>query len=178
MRISDEIAIDSLDIGLLHRLASDRLDMLSYGSTLPLTRMMPPPVSDQTDYLILQIEARIDTVARLREEGLISSGEMITAFSNLRSSIDTYFLLETIKSETHFSGVLWSVRWPLEADRIQPHLDSIKTVVLESLRNSGAENEEGYSVLLEDLENMEQSISNVQERLPALHDLLLNLELL
>ncbi len=177
MRISEEIGIDSLDIRLLYRLASDRLLFLSYGSVLSMTRMMPPPVSDQTDDLLPQIEARIDTVVRLREDGLISSGEMITAFSNLRSSIDLYYLLETINSETRYSGVLWTVRWPMEVDRIQPHLDSIKTSVMESLRNAGSENEEGYSVMLEDLRNMEQSINNVQDRLPALHDLLLDLEL-
>ncbi len=177
MRIADEITIDSLDIVLLHRLASDRLDILAYGSALPMTRMMLPPISDQTDDLLPQIEARIDTVVRLREDGLISSGEMITTFSNLRSSIDLYYLLETINSETGYSGVLWTVRWPMEVDRIQPYLDSIKTSVMESLRNAGSENEEGYSVMLEDLRNMEQSISNVQDRLPALHDLLLDLEL-
>jgi len=177
MGISDEIGIDSLDIRLLHGLATDRLTLLFYGSIMPLTRMAPPPVSDQADYLVSQIEARIDTVVLLREEGLISSGEMVTAFSNLRSHIDTYFLLETISYETLYSSVLWSVRWPLEADLIQPHFDSIKTAVLDSLRDSGAENEERYGELLEELENMDKSLSNARDRLPALHDLLLDLEL-
>ena len=177
MRISDEIGIDSLDIRLLHRLATDRLTMLSYGSVMPLTRMMPPPVSDQTDYLVPQIEARIDTVAYLRKEGLISSEEMVTAFSNLRSSIDAYFLLETINYGTRYTGVLWSVRWPLEADLIQPHFDSIRTAVLDSLQDSGAENEERYNEILVELESMEKSLSNARDRLPALHDLLLDLEL-
>lgn len=177
MRISGEIGIDSLDIRLLHRLASDRLMLLSYGSVLSLTRMMPPPVSDQADYLIPQIEARIDTVTRLRNEGLISSEEMITAFSNLRSSIDTYFLLETISNGIGYSGVLWPVRWPLEADMIPPYLDSIKIAVLDSLQNSGIENEERYDELLEELESMEKSVLYAWDRLPALHDLLIDLEL-
>lgn len=177
MGISDEIGIDSLDIRLLHGLATDRLTSLFYGSITALTRMAPPPVSDQTDYLVSQIEARIDTVVRLRNEGLISSGEMVTAFSNLRSSIDTYFLLETINYGTRYSGVLWSVRWPLEADHIQPHFDSIKTAVLDSLQDSGAENEERYNEILVELEDMEESISYAQDRLPALHDLILDLEL-
>ncbi|MCD4776014.1 MAG: hypothetical protein K8S15_08200 [Candidatus Aegiribacteria sp.] len=177
MGIAEEIGIDSLDIGLLHKLATDRLTFLSYGSMFSLTRMMPPPVSEQTDYLVSQIEARLDTVIRLREEGLISSGEMITAFSNLRSSIDTYFLLETVSERVGYAGVLWSVRWPLEADLIPPYLDSIKTAVLDSLENSGVNNEEERCVLLEDLEDMERSISRTRDRLPALHDLLLDLEL-
>ncbi len=177
MRIADEIGIDSLDIRLLHTLANDRLMLLFYGSITALTRLMPPPVSDQTDYLVSQIEARIDTVIRLKEEGLISSGEMITAFSNLRSSIDTYFLLETVSERVNYAGVLWSVRWPLEADLIPHYLDSIKTSVLDSLENSGVKSEEEYSVLLEDLEDMERSISRTRDRLPALHDLLLDLEL-
>lgn len=177
MRISEEIGIDSLDIRLLYRLASDRLLLLSYGSTMPLTRMIPPPVSDQADYLISHIETRIDTVARLREEGLISSEEMVTAFSNLRSSLDTYFLLETINYETRYTGALWSVEWPLEADLIQPHFDSVKTAILDSFRDSAEENEERYDELVEEFESMEESISEVQNRLPALHDLLLDLEL-
>ncbi len=177
MSISGEIGIDSLDIHLLHRLATDRLTSLFYGSIMPLTRMAPPPVSDQADYLVPQIEARIDTVTRLRAEGLISSEEMVTAFSNLRSHIDTYFLLETISYGTRYSGVLWSVRWPLEADLIQPHFDSIRTAVLDSLQDSGVENEERYNEIFVELENMEKSISDVQDRLPALHDLLLDLEL-
>ncbi len=177
MSISDEIGIDSLDIRLLHRLAFDRLDILSYGSGMPLTRMMPPPVSDQTDNLIYHIEARIDTVTRLREDGLISSEEMITAYSNLRYSIDTYYLLETISYGTRYTGVLWSIEWPLETERIQPYLDSTKTAILDNLRDLGSENGEQYAQLLEEFENMEQSLSRVQDRLPALHDLLLDLEL-
>ena len=176
MRISDEIGIDSLDVGFLHTLATDRLTLLSYGSIVALTRMMPPPVSEQTDYLVSQIEARLNTVIRLKEDDLISSGEMITAFSNLTSAVDTYFLLETVSERVGYAGVLWSVRWPLEADLIPPYLDSIKTSVLDSLENSGVGNEEEYSVLLEDLEDMERSINRTRNRLPALHDLLLDLE--
>ncbi|MCD4700253.1 MAG: hypothetical protein K8S24_00200 [Candidatus Aegiribacteria sp.] len=177
MGISDEIGIDSLEVRLRHGLATDRLTSLFYGSIMPLTRMAPPPVSDQTDYLVPQIEARIDTVVRLREEGLISSEEMVTAFSNLRSHIDTYFLLETINFGTRYSGVLWSVRWPMEADLIRPHFDSIRTAVLDSLQDCGAENEERYNEILAELENMEKSIGYAQDRLPALHDLILDLEL-
>ncbi len=177
MMISEEIGIDSLEIRLLHSLASDRLMLLSYGSVMSLTRMMPPPVADQTDDLVPQIEARIGTVARLREDGLISSEEMITAFRNLKSSIDSYFLLETIRGETNYSGVLWSTRWPLEVDSIQSYLDSIKTTLLQSLSDSGTPNSEGYRLVLEDLENMERSISDVKDMLPGLHDLLLDLEL-
>ena len=177
MRISDEIGIDSLDIRLLHRLASDRLDILSYGTRMPFTRMMPPPVSDQTGFLIPQIEARIDTVAALRAQGLLSSAEMLAAFSNLRSLIDTYFLLETINYGTRYTGALWSIEWPLDADRILPYLDSTRTAILDNLRDLGAEDGEQYAGLLEEFENMEQSITQVRERLPALHDLLLDLEL-
>jgi len=177
MLISDEIGIDSLDIRLLHRLATDRLTLLSYGSVIPLTRMMPPPVSDQTDFLVPQIEARIDTVAFLREEGLISSGEMVTAFRNLRSLVDTYFLLETINYGTRYTDALWSIEWPLDADRILPYLDSTRIAILDDMRDLGEENGEQYAGLLEEFENMEQSITQVRERLPALHDLLLDLEL-
>lgn len=177
LMISEEIGIDSVDIRLLHSLAFNRLDMLSYGSIMPFTRMMPPPISDQTNYLLSQIEARIDTVARLREEGLISSGEMITAFGNLRSSIDAYFLLETINYGTRYTGALWSIEWPLEADRILPYFDSTKTAILDNLRDLGVENGEQYAQLLEEFENIEQSLNSVQDRLPALHDLLLDLEL-
>ncbi|MEN8209574.1 MAG: hypothetical protein ABFR50_10035 [Candidatus Fermentibacteria bacterium] len=174
--ISDEIGIDSLDIVLLHRLALNRLDMLSYGSVMPFTRMMPPPVSEQTDYLLSRIEAGIDTVALLKKEGLISTREMITAFANLRSSIDTYFLLETISHGSTYTGALWSIEWPLETDRILPFLDSTRTAILNDLRDLGEDKGEQYAELLEEFEIIEQSICIVQNRLSCLHGLLIDLE--
>jgi hypothetical protein len=175
MQITEETGIDSLDISLLHRLTSDRLTFLSYGSMLPLTRMMPPPVSDQTDEIVSQIEARIDTVIRLRNDGLISSEEMETAFDNLRSSLDSYCLLEAISDETGYSGILWSVRWPAEPQQIPVCLDSIRNSVLNNLETAAEDTEEMYVLQLEELDKVESALARTRERLPALHDLLLDL---
>jgi len=177
MSVSGEIGIDSLDIRLLHRLASDRLSFLSWGTAMPLTRMMPPPVSDQTDDLIPEIEARIDTVLRLRENDLISSDEMVSAFNNLRSTIDTYFLLETVSDEIGYSGVLWSIRWPGEPDRIPVYLDSLKRATLADLENASEEYAAIYTEQLDELDRIESSLNRTRSRLPALHDLLIDLEL-
>ncbi len=177
LEISDEIGIDSLDIRLLRRLASDRLTFLSYGMMMPLTRMMPPPVSDQTDNLLPEIEARIDALMLLRESELISSDEMTAAFTNLRTTIDTYYILETIRREIGYSGLLWSVRWPLEPHQIQFHLDSIQSAVLGSLNRSSGDMEEYNIEQLDELDRIQSSLLFTLDRLPALHDLLMDLEL-
>ena len=114
--ISEEIGIDSVELALLETVSFARLDYLSYGSQLMLTRMMPPPVSEQTDELLPQIETRIDTVIKLRESGLIDNEEMTIAFENLISCIDTYCVLRIISRGTFYSSPAWSFRWPEEVN--------------------------------------------------------------
>ena len=128
--VSEEAGIDSVELSLLETLTFARLDYLSYGSQLLLTRMIPPPVSEQTDSLLPQIEARIDTVTKLRKCGLINREEMTTAFDNMISCIDTYCVLTMISRGMIYSSPAWYSRWPEEVSEIQTAFDSIRTASL------------------------------------------------
>lgn len=176
--VSRELGISQLELTLLERLARDRLDLLSYGMLLPMTRMMPPPVSDQTGSIISLIEARAGAVARLRGEGLLSVREMMAAFDSLRSSAELYFMLEAINSETRYSGVLWYASWPMDTERIPQFLDSIRVSMVEELSSSEDPDEELIRTVIEEFDAIESVISKTRQSLPALGELLLALELL
>lgn len=175
--ISEEAGIDSVELALLETLTYARLDYLSYGSQLLLTRMMPPPVSEQTDSLLPQIEARIDTVTKLRECGLISREEMTTAFENMISCIDTYCVLEMISRGMFYTSPAWYSRWPEEVSEIQTAFDSIRTASLAEIEKNGEAYEGQYQTALEALDSLEDAMHLTISGLPALNDLLLDLEL-
>jgi hypothetical protein len=175
--VSEEAGIDSVELALLETLTFARLDYLSYGSQLLLTRMVPPPVSEQTDSLLPQIEARIDTVIKLRESGLISKEEMTTAFENMISCIDTYCVLEVISRGVFYSSPAWSVRWPEEVSEIQTSFDNIRTASLNRIENDGEIYEGQYQTTLEAFDSLEDAMHLTIAGLPALNDLLLDLEL-
>lgn len=175
--ISEEAGIDSVELSLLETLTYARLDYLSYGSQLLLTRMMPPPVSDQTDSLLPQIEARIDIVMNLRESGSISGEEMTTAFDNMISSIDTYCVLKMISRGIFYSSPAWYSRWPEEVSEIQAAFDSIRTASLAEIEKSGESYEGQYQEAYDAFLRIENDLKNTFASLPALNDLLLDLEL-
>ena len=175
--ISEELGIDSVELALLETLSFARLDYLSYGSQLMLTRMMPPPVSEQTDDMLLQIEARIDTVIKLRESGLINSEEMTTAFENMISCIDTYCVLRMISRGTFYSSPVWSYRWPEEVSEIRTVFDSLRTSSLAAIELNGEAFEDQYLTTLEAFNDLDYALHLTISRLPSLNDLLLDLEL-
>ncbi|MCK4504398.1 MAG: hypothetical protein KAW14_02175 [Candidatus Aegiribacteria sp.] len=175
--VSEETGIDSVELALLEELSYARLDYLSYGSQLLLTRMMPPPVSEQTDSLLPQIEARIDTVIKLRECGLIGKEEMTIAFENMVSCIDTYCVLEVISRGIFYSSPVWSFRWPEEVSEIQTAFDSIRTASLNRIENDGEIYEGQYQETYDAFIRIENDLHHTITRLPALNDLLLDLEL-
>ena len=175
--VSEEIGIDSVEIALLETLTYARLDYLSYGSQLLLTRMMPPPVSEQTDSLLPQIEARIDTVIKLRESGLINREEMTIAFDNMISCIDTYCVLEMISRGIFYSSPAWSFRWPEEVSEIQAAFDSIRTASFTEIEKNGETYEGQYQETYDAFVRIENDLHHTIAILPALNDLLLDLEL-
>lgn len=175
--ISEEAGIDSVELALLETLTYARLDYLSYGSQLLLTRMMPPPVSEQTDSLLPQIEARIDTVTKLRECGLINREEMTTAFDNMISCIDTYCVLKMISRGIFYSSPAWSFRWPEEVSEIQTAFDSVRTASLTEIDKNGETYEGQYQDTHDAFMRIENDLQNTITRLPALNDLLIDLEL-
>ncbi|MCK4671047.1 MAG: hypothetical protein KAT47_00800 [Candidatus Aegiribacteria sp.] len=175
--VSEEAGIDSVELALLETLTFTRLDYLSYGSQLLLTRMMPPPVSEQTDSLLPQIEARIDTVTKLRECGLIGKEEMTIAFENMISCIDTYCVLDIFNRRIIYSSPAWSFQWPEEVSEIQTAFDSIRTASLAEIEKNGEAYEGEYLTTLEVLDDLEYTMHLTISALPALNDLLLDLEL-
>ncbi|MBN2587598.1 MAG: hypothetical protein JXA64_10100 [Candidatus Fermentibacteraceae bacterium] len=176
--VAEDLGLQELEIRLLRSLAFHRLDYLAYGTSMPMTRMMPPPVSDQTDGLVPVIESRIDAVAELRREGVLTGGEMRAAFTDLRTSMDLYFILESINNQVGYSSVLWMERWPMDADSISVHLDSLRTSMLENINASDEFVEEVRSQLIEEFDSLEDALEETRSRLPVLHDMLMSLELL
>ncbi len=175
--VSEEAGIDSVELALLETLTYARFDYLSYGSQLPLTRMMPPPVSEQTDSLLPQIEARIDIVMKLRESGLISGEEMTAAFDNMISCIDTYCVLEMISKGVLYSSPAWHYRWPEEVSEIQTAFDSVRTASLTEIEKNGETYEGQYQDAYDAFMRIENDLQNTTAGLPALNDLLIDLEL-
>lgn len=175
--VSEEIGIDSVELALLETLTFDRFDHLTYGSRLLLTRMMMPPVSELTDDMLPQIEARIDTVIKLRESGLITGEEMVRAFGNMTSSIDTYCVLEVLERSLIYTSPAWSFSWPEDVPEIEMAFDSIRTASLNRIEQDGEVYEGQYQETYEAFEIIEISLHRTILRLPALNDLLLDLEL-
>ena len=175
--VSEEIGIDSVELALLETLTFDRFDFLSYGSRLLLTRMMMPPVSELTDDMLPQIEARIDTVIKLRESGLITGEEMDRAFGNMTSCVDTYCVLEVLNRSLISTSPAWSFRWPEEVPEIKMAFDSIRTASLVRIKKDGEIYEGQYQETCDAFEIMEDALHRTILRLPALNDLLLDLEL-
>jgi len=175
--VSEEIGIDSVELALLETLTFDRFDFLSYESRLLLTRMMMPPVSELTDDMLPQIEARIDTVIKLRESGLITGEEMDRAFGNMTSCIDTYCVLEVLNRSLIYTSPAWSFLWPEEVPVIKMAFDSIRTASLVRIEKDGEIYEGQYQETCDAFEIMEDALHRTILRLPALNDLLLDLEL-
>jgi hypothetical protein len=178
LSVSGELGLDSTDVGILTELARRRLDLLSYGSSIYLTRMMPPPVTEQIEELLLEMEARIDTVAALREAGVITGAEMEEAFRNLRSSMDLYLLLGAVTGGNSHAYTFGWDRWPEDLAGLEAHLDSLIEAELEMIQEYQGYTEEYRDSLLAEFERMRESLEETRSRLPVIHDLLLSLELL
>lgn len=176
--VGEELGLEETELRLLSRLAWDRLDLLSYGSSLPLTRMMLPPVNDRTDDLVPVIEARIDSIRELREVGILTGPEMQEAFRGLMTTVELYFLLETVSANTGYAGMLWHQNWPMDADSLQGHLDSLRA----SMTSELAMYRDLPPYQLEQLENeflvLEEALAATRERFPVIRDMLISLELI
>ena len=170
--VSEELGLQELEIRLLEILAYDRLDLLSYGTSVPMTRMMPPPVTDQADGLVPVIESRIDTIMELRERGLLDTEESREAFDELRTSAELYFLLHSVNLEAGYTSVLWMERWPMDPALFDSHLDSLRTAFREDFGDQAGEELQG------ELDGIEEALGETRERFPVLRDMLISLELL
>lgn len=175
--VSEEIGIDSVELALLENLTFNRFDYLYYGSNLTLTRLALPPVSEQTDNLLPQIEARIDTVIKLRESGLIASEEMVEAFENMTSCIDAYCVLEVLNRSLIYPSSAWLARWPEDVPEIQIAFDSIRTASLIRIEQDGEAYEGQYQETSDAFKLIETALHRTIPKLSALNDLLLDLEL-
>lgn len=176
--VSEELGLQALEFELLRTLAYRRMDFISYGTSMPLTRMMPPPVYDQTAELVPVIEARIDVLVQLREEGVLTGSEMEEAFSDLRTTIDLFYLLESINRQVDYSSPLWMERWPADQEGISRHIDSLRTAMLDELDVGDAAHGEMREGLILEFDELEEALEKTRARLPVLHDMLLSLELL
>jgi hypothetical protein len=171
------LGIDSLELEAIFRLVDHRIQLLCWGSMLPMTRMMPPPVDSQIDDVLIVIEQRIDAIRELRGQNVLGSSEMRQAFAALTGSVEDYAMLGVVSQSTGYSGALYLATWPVEADLIIAAVDSARTANLDRIALDG----EAYAGELDDtIQCFDQVLSDLdamQTRLPALTELIRDLEL-
>ncbi|OPL18310.1 MAG: hypothetical protein AVO35_05540 [Candidatus Aegiribacteria sp. MLS_C] len=176
--VREELGLGETELRLFSRLARDRLELLSYGVRFPTTRMMPPPVHDQTFDLVPVIEARIDTIRELRQRGLLTGPEMQGAFEALRNAAELYCLLETVNMNTGYDGRLRDQTWPVDADRIQDHLDSLRVSMTSGPAVSRDTPPDDLERIEDEFRRLEESLDDTRARLPLIRDMLISLELI
>lgn len=96
--LPDSFGLDSLHIELLRTICMNRINIFC-GSTLMLTRMMPPPTDYRKEELIVLMEGRIDTLIRLRSSGLINPLETASALRNMFEAADAFWLVDAVSRE-------------------------------------------------------------------------------
>jgi len=171
------LGIDSLELDMLLGLVERRMELLTWGSGIPMTRMMPPPVQDQLDDLAVRLEERIDALRALRDRGVLDGEEIRLAFDSLAADAASWVLLTAVRNGTGTTGVLYFQAWPLEADRILSTADSLTGEALRRIRQEGEAWEGQLEETAADLEALREGLRSTLDRLPALLDLLRDLEL-
>ena len=134
-------------------------------------------MSHQTGNLVNQIDARLDSIARLREAGLLGPEEFEPVFHSLKIALDSYLLLETVNMNAGYSGHLWGVSWPLEYDLITAKLDSAETAIMDLDDTPQAYPDSMRQAMLDEIQHLKQELETTRNMLPAVHDLLIDLEL-
>ncbi len=176
-QVSRELGLDSMEMDFLRSVSLRRLDLLSMGSSVPLTRMAPPPGSYQMEDLLRTMEARIDTVRRLRESGILSGQEMTRAFCSLDSVVRVYFTLSVLDITPSFPRYLWQ-NWPEDLDMLDSHIDSLEDSILREIEASDDYPADYAESMREVFSSLRDSLARARSLLPGLHDLLMNLELI
>ena len=174
-----ELRLDTIEIHVLRNLCENRIDLLSWGSSMPMTRMMPPPISGQVDDVVYRIESRIDLLLDLRERGLIEGPEMTEAFTLLVDEVDLYAALQTVSSDIGYSGYseLWGYWWPEDIDSIAVSIDSLRQQTLASIESAGESYDGQLLEITESFDAVTVNLRSVRSRFPALNELLMDLEL-
>jgi len=170
---ADELGISAPELEFFIRISHDRLQLLSWGNAMPLTRMMPPPISDQKDALLPVIESRIDSISTLRDAGLLSGDELELAVSDLLDSVQLYFLYDAISTSVNYSSFCWSVRWPDDPDGMEATIDSVRSAFSNMELPDSLAGE--YSAQCDSLEAM---LETSRESIPSVREMLLSLELI
>jgi|GEM_PF-1979152 len=171
------LGIDSLELEAVFRLVEHRIQLLCWGSMIPMTRMMPPPVDSQINDILIVIEQRIDAIRELRGQNVLGSSEMRQAFAALTGSLEDYAMLGVVSQSTGYSGALYLATWPVEADRMIAAVDSARTENLERITLSGETYEGERQDVIDSFDQLLSDLRAMQSRLPALTELIRDLEL-
>lgn len=172
-----ELGLDSLELFVLRRLTEDRLDYLSWGTMMPMTRMMPPPISGQIDEVVARLETRIDLVFDLRARGLMGSDEMIDAFGLLSDDVDLYAAQLIVESRAGYGSNFWGIWWPEDLDAMAAMADSLRDETLRGIAESGESYEGQLTEVTEIFDGIISDIEATRARVPVLNELLMDLEL-
>jgi hypothetical protein len=171
------LGIDSLELEAVFRLVDHRIQLLCWGSMIPMTRMMPPPVDSQINDILIVIEHRIDAIRELRGQNVLGSSEMRQAFAALTGSLEDYAMLGVVSQSTGYSGALYLATWPVEGDRMISAVDSARTANLDRIALNGETYEGERQDVMDSFDQLLSDLRAMQSRLPALTELIRDLEL-
>lgn len=171
------LGLDSLELEAIQQLVDHRIQLLCWGSMIPMTRMMPPPVNGQVDSILVLIEQRIDAIRELRGRNALDSAEMQAAFGSLAAAVEDYLLLGVVSRSTGYHGALYLATWPMEADRIRDAVDSARTAALDRIDVEGELYEGEEAETIESFDRVLADLDSMRTRLPALTELIRDLEL-
>ncbi len=163
--------IDTSAVSLLVQLTFDRIDAVTAAGDLLMTRMMPPPVWGQLESLAEDVEARLDSLARLRASGSVPVESLRTTVRSLVETVDVYCVLAGVAGESGYRFITW----PLDVDSVGLLIDSLASESA-ALRESHPQRGEGYPPPDEDVYGrMREAYDEAVAGLPELNALLLDL---
>ncbi|MBN1619570.1 hypothetical protein JW890_02500 [candidate division WOR-3 bacterium] len=124
--------LSSFENEMLLKMAESRMKYMS--GWLYFTRMMPPPVDISSDHLIRFIDAKTDSLFRLKREGLISQEEANSAAEFIVLGLEKYAKLQAVHQIQNRWG--WESPMMLSVMGENGYLDIIDMDVLEYLQKT------------------------------------------
>lgn len=87
-----------LEMKILAKICSERLDYLTMGPSSMVTRMMISETVIEKENSIAGLEHKIDILIELRNNSKVSKDEFEMALDNIQNEIETFLILDAIKS--------------------------------------------------------------------------------
>ena len=97
-KLVSEDKILPLEMEILAKICSERLDYMTMGHNNMVTRMIISEMVVEKENSIAGLEHKIDILIELRNNNKVSKDEFEMALDNIQNEIETFVILDTIKS--------------------------------------------------------------------------------